>query len=81
MGAGILDGHRYWYGGPEGDYVGREEELDAVGERVFEAATNAEVFYLHACNDLEWLDRGVRVCTNATSAEEGRLHTRRQMPW
>jgi 4-hydroxy-2-oxoheptanedioate aldolase len=71
----------YWYGGPEGDYVGRDEELAAVDERVFEAATNAGVFYLHDCNDLEWLDRGVRVCTNANSAEDGRLHMGRQMPW
>jgi 4-hydroxy-2-oxoheptanedioate aldolase len=56
-------------------------KLLEIEEQVFRAVLDQGKYFLHGCNELSWLDRGVRVCTNFNSAEAGRIHMRRQMPW
>ncbi len=56
-------------------------KLQEVEEFVFNAVLEAGKYFLHSCNDLSWLDRGVRVCTNYNTAEAGRIHMGRRMPW
>lgn len=56
-------------------------KLQEIEEHVFNAVLEQGKYFLHSCNDLSWLDRGVRVCTNFNTAEEGRIHMGRQMPW
>lgn len=74
----------FWVGSEMGLSAPAPQEtpkLQEIEEQVFQAVLNEGKFFLHSCNDLEWIDRGVRVCTNFNTAEAGRLHTGRQMPW
>ena len=56
-------------------------KLQEIEEQVFEAVLEQGKFFLHNCNDVSWIDRGVRICTNFNSAEAGRIHSERRMPW
>jgi len=59
-------------------------KLTEVEEHVFGAVLSAGKYFLHGCAGaagLEWIERGVRVCTNFNSAEPARLARGRQMPW
>lgn len=59
-------------------------KLTEIEEHVFGAVLAADKKFLHGCagaNGLEWIERGVRICTNFNSAEPARLAGGRQMPW
>lgn len=56
-------------------------KLREIEEHVFQIVLENGKYFLHSCNDLTWLDRGARVCTNYQTAEAGRLHLGRKMPW
>jgi 2-keto-3-deoxy-L-rhamnonate aldolase RhmA len=59
-------------------------KLAEIEEQVFAAVLAAGVKFLHGCGGeagLEWIERGVRICTNANTAEPARLARGRQMPW
>jgi 4-hydroxy-2-oxoheptanedioate aldolase len=74
----------YWVGAEMGlssPAPGNTPKLAEIEEQVFQAVLDQGKYFLHNCNDVSWLDRGVRVCTNFNSAEAGRVHLNRQMPW
>jgi 4-hydroxy-2-oxoheptanedioate aldolase len=74
----------YWVGAEMGLRAPAPQgtpKLQEVEERVFQATLAHGKKFLHGCADLAWLDRGVGICTNAATAEAGRIHTGRRMPW
>jgi 4-hydroxy-2-oxoheptanedioate aldolase len=74
----------YWVGAEMGlntPAPASTPKLTEIEQQVFQAVLDQGKYFLHSCNDVSWLDRGVRVCTNFNSAEEGRRHLNRQMPW
>jgi 4-hydroxy-2-oxoheptanedioate aldolase len=74
----------YWVGAEMGLNTPAPQgtpKLQEVEDHVFQAVLAADKKFLHNCNDVSWIDRGARICTNFNTAEAGRIHSGRRMPW
>jgi 4-hydroxy-2-oxoheptanedioate aldolase len=73
----------YWVGaemGLSGPAPNNTPKLTEIEEDLFGAVLAQGVKFLHSCGG-DWIDRGVRICTNLGGADAQRTARGRQMPW